>query len=88
MVLTVVSVVAIVALTLVSVGLSHAQTMRENATFIGSAGHHTSYDNHMDCDENMPIHMNVTQHVHGIMYGACEKAHDRMNITEHVNGMH
>ena len=82
------SMATIAVLALVSVGLSHAQAMRENATFMGSAGHHMSHDNHMDCDENTPFHMNVTQHAHGNICGTCEKAHDPMNMTEHMNGMH
>lgn len=87
-VLILISLATIATLALVSTGSGHAQTMRENATFMGSAGHHMSHDDHMDCDENMPIHMNVTQHVYGNMYDTCEEAHDRMNMTEHMRGTH
>ncbi len=86
MMLATMATIAVIAL--VSVGLSHAQAMRENATFMGSAGHHMRHDNHRDCDENMPNHMNVTNYMHGNVYDECEEMHGSMNMAEHMRGMH
>jgi hypothetical protein len=85
-VLLLASMAAIVTLALVSAGLSHAQTMRENATFMGSE-HRMSQNNHADCAENMSNHMNVTKYMHGNVYGECEEMHDSMNMTEHMRSM-
>ncbi len=86
MVLATMATIAVIAL--LSVGLSQAQTMRENATFMGSAGHHMSQNNHADCAKNMPNHMNVTKHMRGSVYDECEEMHDNMDMTEHMRSMH
>ena len=80
--------VTVAILALVSVGLSHAQAIRENAGFMGSMGHHMGQDNHMDYDENTSTHMNVTQHMQGDMYTECVEMHNRMNMTDYTSHMH
>lgn len=86
-VLTVASIVAIAALTLVSVGLSHAQAMRENVGFMGSSMHRMGQNDQTDCDESVSTHMNATQRMHGNMYDECDDMHDRMNMTRHMGDM-
>jgi len=78
------SIAVIATIALVSVGLSHAQAMRENASFMGSTGEHMSQDNHGTCDENMSTHMNAT----GNMLDECGDMHDDMNMAGHMMGMH
>ena len=78
------SIAVIATLALVSVGLSHAQAMRENASFMGSTGEHMSQDDHGTFDENMSTHMNAT----GNMLDECGDMHDDMNMAGHMMGMH
>ena len=82
------SIAVIATIALVSVGLSHAQVMRENASFMGFTGGHMSQDNHETCDENMSSHMNVTKHMGGNTYSAHEDKHGQLNMTEHIQDMH
>lgn len=82
-VLMLASMTAIGALALVSFGLSHGQAMKQKATFLGLAGSHIGQGNHMESDDNMSIHMNVTQHMHG----TCEEMHYSANMTEHMRGI-
>jgi hypothetical protein len=87
-VLILASMVTVAASAMVSVGLSHAQAMRENAGFMGSMGHHMGQDNHMDCDESMLTHMNVTQYMQGDIHSGCDEMHDHMNMTEYMSCLH
>ena len=82
------SIAVIATIALVSVGLSHAQTMRENASFMMSAGGYMNQDNHGTCDENMSSHMNITNHMGGNTYSAHEDMHNQLNMTEHMQDMH
>lgn len=78
------SIAVIATIALVSVGIIHAQTMRENASFMWSAGGHMSQDNHGTYNGNMSTHMNAT----GNMLDECGDVHDGMNMAGHMMGMH
>jgi hypothetical protein len=86
-VLMLVSVVAIAVLGLVGIGLSYGQAMKEKTAIIGLGRNHMSQYSHMDTDENVPTHMNVTQHMHEDMYDACKGLHDRMSMRQHMSGL-
>ena len=88
MVFVLASIAVIATIALVSVGLSHAQAMRENASFMRSAGGRMSQDDHRTCDENMSSHINVTKHMGGNTYSAHEDMHNQLNMTEHMQDMH
>ena len=88
MVFVLASIAVIATIALVSVGLSHAQAMRENASFMGSTGEHMSQDNHGTCDENMSTHMNATGNIPGNMFDECGDVHDGMDMAGHMMGMH
>lgn len=79
-----VSIAVIATVALVSIGLSHAQAMRENTSFTGSTGGHMSQDDHGTCDGNISTHMNAT----GNMLDGCGDVHDGMNMAGHMMGMH
>lgn len=64
-VLILVSMTAIAALTLVSFGLSYAQAMKQEATFMNPTGNHMSQYNH-NCGEDMSNHMNMREHMRGV----------------------
>lgn len=87
-VLMLASIVATAASGLVGVSLSHAQTMKENATFIQSAGYRMNQDRHHGCNGNMSAHMNATQHIRGNIHDKLDELHDRLNMTEHMRGTH
>jgi hypothetical protein len=82
------SIAVIATIALVSVGLSHAQAMMDNASFMGSTGGYMSQDNHGGCDENMSSHMNVTKHMGENTYSTHEDMHNQLNMTEHMQDMH
>jgi hypothetical protein len=88
MVFVLASIAVIATIALVSVGLNHAQAMRENSSFMGSTGGHMSQDNHQTCDENMSTHMNATGNMPGNMLDECGDVHDDMNMAGHMMGMH
>jgi hypothetical protein len=78
------SIAVIATIALVSIGLSHAQAMKENVSFMGSAVGHMSQDNHGACDGNMSTHMNAT----GNMLDEYGDVHDGMNMAGHMMDMH
>jgi len=82
------SIAVIATVALVSLGLSHAQAMMDNVSFMGSTGGHMSQDDHGTCDENMSTHMNDTKHMGGNTYSAHEDMHNQLNMTEHMQDMH
>jgi hypothetical protein len=88
MALILVSIAMVATLALVGIGLSHAQAMRENASFMWSAGGRMSQDNDGTCDENMPSPMNANKHMGGNTYSAHEDMHNQLNMTEHMQNMH
>lgn len=91
---TVASIVTIAAFALaltVSIGLGHAQTMRETASLSGMGNHHMNYANSTRCDDNMSTHMNAAQHMGGSPYSGHEGMHgmhNQLNMTEHMQDMH
>jgi hypothetical protein len=87
MVFVLASIAVIATTTLVSVGLIHAQAMRENASFMGSTGGHMSQDNHETCDENMSTHMNAAGNMPRNMLDECGDVHDGINMAGHMMGM-
>lgn len=83
------SIVAIIAVALVSVGLSHPQAMMENVGSVGSPMHRVGQNGQADCDGGMQTHVNATQHMPEDMHDACDDMHDRMeNMTSHMGDMH
>jgi hypothetical protein len=84
MALILASIAMVATLALVGIGLSHAQAMRENASFMGSAGGHMSQHDHGSCDEDTSAHMNAT----GNMLDECGDVHDGMNMAGHMMSMH
>lgn len=88
MVFVLASIAVIATVALVVIGLSHAQAMKENASFMGSTGGHMSQHDHGSCDEDMSTRMNATGNIPGNMPDECEDLHDRMNMAGHMMGMH
>lgn len=88
MVLILASIAMVATLALVSIGLSHAQTMRENAVSMGSTGGHMSQDDRRTFDENMSTHMNANMHMGGNTYSMHEDMHNQLNMTEHMQDIH
>jgi hypothetical protein len=84
MVFVLVSIAVIAIIAMVSFGLSHAQTMMENASLMGAIGGHMSQHDHGSCGEDMSTHMNAT----GNMLDECGDVHDGMNTAGHMMGMH
>ena len=82
------SVAVIAAMALVGSGLSHAQAMMENASFMGSAGGHMSQLDHGNCDEDMSTHMNATGNIPRNMFDECGDVHDGTDMAGHMMGMH
>lgn len=88
---TVASIVTIAAFALVltvSIGLGHAQAMRETANFSGMGNYHMNNSNSTHCDDNISLRMNVTQHMGGSTYSGHEGMHNQLNMTEHMQDMH
>jgi len=82
------SIAVIATIALVSVGLSHAQAMRDHASFMGSTGGHMSQHDHGSCDEDMSTHMNATGNMPENMLDECGDMHEGMNMAGHMMGMH
>lgn len=83
------SMLAIAAAALVSVGLSHPQTMIENVGSMRSSMHGMGKNDQTECDGDMSTHMNATQHMPEDMHDGCDDVHDRMeNMTSHMRDMH
>jgi hypothetical protein len=88
MVFVLVSIAVIAIIAMVSFGLSHAQTMMENASFMGVIGGHMSQHDHGSCGEDMSTHMNATGNMPGNMLDECGDVHDGMDTAGHMMGMH
>ncbi len=88
MVFVLASIAVIATMALLSVGIIHAQAMRENASFMGSAEGHMSQNNHGTCDGNMSTQMNATGNMPGNMLDECGDLHDGTNMAGHMMGMH
>jgi len=88
MTLILASIAMVATIALVGLGLSHAQAMRDNASFMGSTGGHMSQHDHGSCDEDMSTHMNATGNIPGNMFDECGDGHDGMDMAGHMMGMH
>ena len=87
MTLILASIAMVATLALVGIGLSHAQAMKENASFMGPTGGHMSQHDHGSCDEDMSTHRNATGNMPGNMLGECGDVHDGMDMAGHMMGM-